>query len=479
MKWIGFRAAWAGIGRVFVDGAFVAEIDLFSPAEEVQVPVFTVSDLAPGTHTIAIEATGRKNAEAQDYAVVLDAFDVSPAAPPPVTGTRSEESASSATFTAGWNKSDTTLAWSGGTAAVASAAAERATFVFTGTSVNWIGKRGTDMGIARVYLDGAFQAQVDSYYPTLIEGPVYSITGLMPGQHRLEVEVTGLKNGQSTGTAIAVDAFDVRSRIEENDAAVVYTGTWNFNDTTRNYSDTSLTTGVGTASIASTAGARADLTFAGTSATWVGTRGPLGGIADVYVDGVFAQQIDLYSATETVQAPIFTASGLASGTHTLRVEATGTKNPASTTTRVNVDTFDVTLPTPAPQITRVQESDAAIAYSTGWTAGGTAALWSGATAKESRTVGAQATFSFTGTAIRWIGERGFATGLARVSIDGQFIGVVDTRTPFQEEYQDPMFIATNLAAGTHTLTIEIVGRNNEAPGTLAERVVIDAFDIRP
>ena len=477
VKWIGFRAAWAGIARVFVDGAFVTEVDLFSPTEEVQVPVFQVSDLAPGTHTIAVEATGRKNAEAQDYAVVVDAFDVSPGLPPPVAGTRFEESASSATFTSGWNMTDTTQAWSGGTAASASGVGERATFVFTGTSVKWVGKRAPDMGIARVYLDGAFQALVDGYYPVTIQGLVYSVTGLAPGQHRLEIEVTGLQHNQATGHAIIVDAFDVRSRIEENDAPVVYSGAWSLNGTMRNWSDTSLTTGTGTASFADTAGARADLTFAGTAVTWIGLRAPWVGIADVYVDGAFAQQIDLYSTTEQVQAPIFTASGLASGTHTLRIQATGTRNPAATTARVYVDTFDVTLPVPSPQVTRVQDTDAAVAYSAGWVASGTSNLWSGANAKESRTVGAQATFGFSGTSIRWLGERGFATGLARVSIDGQFVALVDTRTPFQEEYQEPVFIATGLAPGAHTLTIEIAGRNNEAPGSIVERVVIDAFDI--
>ena len=479
VKWIGFRAGWAGIARVFVDGAFVTEVDLFSPTEEVQVPVFQVSDLVPGAHTIAIEATGRKNPEAQDYAVVLDAFDVSPGMAPPVNGTRFEESAPSAAFTAGWNMTDTTHAWSGGTAAVASGVAERATFTFTGTAVNWVGKRGPDMGIARVYLDGAFQAQVDSYFPSTIQGLAYSAIGLAPGEHRLEIEVTGLRNSQATGQAIAVDAFDVRSRIEENDAPVVYSGAWSFNDVARNWSGTALTTGSGTASFASTAGARADLAFTGTAVTWVGLRAPMLGIADVYLDGAFAQQIDLYSATEQVQAPLFTASGLAQGTHTLRVEATGTKNPAASTARVYIDTFDVTLPTPAPRVNRVPESDAAITYSAGWVASGTSSLWSGANAKESRTVGAQATFSFSGTSVRWLGERGFATGLARVSIDGQFVGVVDTRTPFQEEYQEPVFTATGLAAGTHTLTIEIVGRNNEAPGTIVERVVIDAFEVYP
>jgi hypothetical protein len=479
VKWIGFRAAWAGIARVFVDGAFVTEVDLFSPTEEVQIPVFQATDLAPGTHTIAVEATGRKNAEAQDYAVVVDAFDISPATPPPVRGTRYEENASSATFTAGWNMNDTTHAWSGTTAAVASGAGERATFTFTGTSVSWIGKRAPEMGIARVYLDGAFQAQVDSYYPVTVQGFVYSVTGLAPGEHRLEVEVTGTRNTQATGQAIAVDAFDVRSRIEDTDATVVYSGSWILADTNRNWSDTSLTTGVGTASYAQTAGALAELTFAGTEVTWIGVRAPFVGMADVFVDGVFAQRIDLYSATEQVQAPLFTASGLAPGTHSLRVEATGTKNPAAATTRVYIDTFDVTLPNPAPHVTRVQDSDAAIAYSAGWSAPGTSSLWSGANAKESKTVGAQATLTFSGTSIRWLGERGFATGLARVSIDGQFVAVVDTRTPFQEKYQEPVFIATGLAPGTHTLTIEIVGRNNEAPGSIVERVVIDAFEVYP
>ena len=476
VKWIGFRAAWAGIARVFVDGAFVSEIDLFTPTEEVQVSVFQVSDLAPGTHTIAVEATGRKNPEATDFAVVVDAFDVSPSMPPPVRGTRHEESAASATYTPGWNTADTSQAWSGGTAAVSSGVAERAAFVFTGTSADWIGKRGPGMGIARVYLDGALQAQVDGYYPSTIQGIVYSVTGLAQGEHKIEIEVTGLKHDQATGHAVAVDAFDVRSRIEETDAPVVYSGAWTFNDSTRNWSETSLTTGVGTASHASAAGARADLTFTGTAVTWVGLRAPFLGIADVYVDGILAQQVDLYSATEQVQAPLFTASGLAPVSHTLRIEATGTRNPASTTSRVMIDTFNVTVPTPAPRVNRVQETDAAIAYSTGWSASGTASLWSGTNAREARTVGAQATFTFSGTSVRWIGERGFTTGLARVSIDGQFVALVDTRTPFQEEYQEPIFTASGLLPGTHTLTIEIVGRNNEPPGTTVDRIVIDAFD---
>jgi hypothetical protein len=141
-----------------------------------------------------------------------------------------------------------------------------------------------------------------------------------------------------------------------------------------------------------------------------------------------------------------------------------------------IDAFDVTFSTPAPPITRVQETAPAIAYSAGWTGSGLADLWSGRNATESRIVGSQATFTFSGTAVRWIGERGFTTGVARVLLDGVFIAQVDTRTASQEGYQTPLLTLTGLAPGSHTLTIEVIGRNGEAAGTPVERVVIDAFD---
>ena len=111
------------------------------------------------------------------------------------------------------------------------------------------------------------------------------------------------------------------------------------------------------------------------------------------------------------------------------------------------------------------------------TQAGVSNLWSGENAKQSTTAGGRATFTFTGASVRWIGERGFGTGLANVSIDGQFIARVDTNTVVQEGYQAVLFSATGLTPGTHTLTIDVVGRNNEAAGATVERVVVDAFDV--
>ena len=444
-----------------------------------QTPVFTATNLTAGTHTLTVESTGTKNPDAIDYAVVVDAFDVTPGSPPAILGLRTEETSASTTFTSGWTQGDTTKAWSGGTAAISATPAapgSRATFSFTGTSVSWIGLRGPQSGIARVYLDGAFQATVDLYSPSAFQAVVYTVMTLANAGHTLAIEVTGQKNANASDTLIAVDAFDVQSRVEDDDSAVAYSGSW-VTDLSRDWSRSSLQTGGGAAMRSTTAGSHADVAFTGTSISWIGFRGPWIGMADVSIDGGAPTRIDMYAATESVQVPVFTANGLAAGSHTLRIDVPGVKNTASIAAWIMVDAFDVEPPSPAPSVARFQENSPSATYSADWTAAGVSNLWSGEAAKQSVTVGGRATFTFTGTTVRWIGERGFGTGLANVSIDGQFVAQVDTSTAVQERYQAVLFATSGLASGTHTLTIEVVGRHNEAAGATVERVVIDAFDV--
>jgi Bacterial Ig domain len=126
--------------------------------------------------------------------------------------TRLEETLSAVTYTGTWEQGNTERAWSGGTAAVSSEASARATLTFTGTGVSWIGYRGPGGGIARIVLDGRPVATVDSF-ATTEEGPaeLFTAGALAAAQHTLAIEVTGDKNAHATGSAIAVDAFDVRS----------------------------------------------------------------------------------------------------------------------------------------------------------------------------------------------------------------------------------------------------------------------------
>src|SRR5207245_8318894 len=129
---IGFRAPWAGIANVYLDGTFITELDLYAPEEHVQDTVFSALTLFPGAHTVTVEATGRKNSLSVDYAVVVDAFDVGPASPPRPTGTRIEEHSSAVTYTTGWTSGDGRTAWSDGHAAVSATAGARATLTFIG-----------------------------------------------------------------------------------------------------------------------------------------------------------------------------------------------------------------------------------------------------------------------------------------------------------------------------------------------------------
>ena len=338
VTWFSMRGLDSGIARVFIDGVLVSEVDLFARSYEIHVPVFVARNLADGTHTLTIEATGLKNPDSEagmsPYAlVVVDAFEV-----PTQVVSQLQDAGSAMSYTAGWTSGDTSKSWSGWYATVSTTPGARATLPFKGTSISWIGFRGPDAGIARVYLDGSLVGEVDLYNPdNRVQAIVYSSPQLADSNHTLVIEATGLKNAASTGTRVVVDAFEVRkpgTRFEETDASVTYTGSWDHGNFNRAWS-------MRTIAASSVAGARATFFFTGTAVDWIGSRKSTTGIARVYLDGAFVTQVDTYAPGDGLQETIFSATGLAAGSHTLTIEATGQKNPASSSAYIVVDAFDV------------------------------------------------------------------------------------------------------------------------------------------
>ncbi|HEY6360483.1 MAG TPA: Ig-like domain-containing protein, partial [Vicinamibacterales bacterium] len=486
VSWIGFRAFWAGIARVYVDDVFRAEVDLFLPMctpeqqaqgcvhEEDEEAVFTATGLALGSHTLTVEVTGGRNPAATDNAVVVDAFDVVRSSPLTPEGTRAQETAAS--FTGAWTQGDTTAAWSGGTAARSVTAGARAAVTFVGTEVRWLGLRGPATGIARIFLDGSFHAQVDTYSPTAATGVVFMATGLAAGSHVLTVEVTGSRNAAATGHAIFVDAFDVRARFEERGQSISYAGTWIQEHMDLAWSGTTPNTGSGTAALSATAGATATFTFTGTAVSWIGFRGPVAGIANVYLDGALVAQPDMYAPADQIRVPVFTMTNLAPGSHTLRIEVTGQRNGAALGANVIVDALDVTPSSPAP-VSRVEQTAPSVVFTpgTGWTQSSPSAFFSGQTVALSTTPGARAELTFTGASVRWIGQMRRDSGIARVYLDGTFIVQVDSFTLIQDEFQAAMFTATGLTPGQHVLTIEVTGEKH--PSSSGAMVIVDAFEV--
>ena len=395
---------------------------------------------------------------------------VSNVVPPALqSGTRFEETDLAITYTPGWFHYDVGRPFSGGTATVAPKAELRATFAFTGTSVRWIGFRGPQAGIALVFIDGNLVAQVDTYAPAEeTRAVMFSAADLPDGSHVLWIEATGLKNPVSSGSIVVVDAFDVApasppqtftsgKRVEETGASVAYTSGWTQGDRTTAWSG-------GTAATARTSGAQATFTFTGTSVNWIGFRGPSAGIANVYVDGAFTAAVDLYEPFE-LQAVTFSASGLANTSHTIAVRATGQRNAASTDSLVVVDAFDTRQ--------RFEETRSNLAYTETWEVT-TSREWSDKTAVFTWVTGAHATFTFTGTSVRWISYRGSLGGIARVFLDGTLVAQVDTYSG-EDIGQNILYEARGLAAGSHALMIEATGEKN--PLAQQAYIAIDAFDI--
>jgi len=399
---------------------------------------------------------------------------------------RIEETDPSVSYTAGWTQGDGSRAWSGGSAAVAAAPGAQATISFTGTSVAWIGGRTSGTGIARIYLDGTFLTEVDTYSKTEeIRVPMFETTGLAATSHTLTIEATGRQNASASSARVIVDAFDVPaatiSRLQETDPSVTYTADWVQDNpvvtfipgvTTGRTQGSSLRAwSAGAARLSTTPGARATITFTGTGISWIGARGTQSGIALVNLDGLLIAEVDLYSPTEQIQAEVFRATGLVDASHTLTIEGTGRQNAASQNALIAVDAFEVRT-----SGIRHQDTDPAIAYGPGWIQGNRDKAYSEGASAESNTVGAQATITFTGTGISWIGARGPQCGIARIFLDGAFVQDFDTYAP-TEGPQHTDFTASNLAPGTHTLTIQVKPETN--PLSTDRWILIDAFDVTP
>lgn len=289
------------------------------------------------------------------------------------------------------------------------------------------------------------------------------------GSESREPAGSGSGPGGSADTVVDNWPKDIALRVEETDLATVFSDGWVHANTAHGWSG-------GTSALTRVAGSSMSFSFTGTRVRWIGWRESGAGIARVFLDGAQVGEIDLYSDTISVQAPVFTSGELAQGPHTLRIEATGTRNPAATGIAVVVDAFEIlTLEsTVRPVVTRVEDSNAAVSFTGEWNVDSGCASCSGGTDRYAAGPDALASFEFTGTRVRWLGWRKEAGGIARVYLDGALAAEVDLYSTTISP-QVPIFTSDVLANGPHTLLIEAGGANN--PAATGSIVSVDAFDV--
>ncbi|WP_030904885.1 beta-galactosidase [Streptomyces sp. NRRL F-5126] len=146
---------------------------------------------------------------------------------------------------------------------------------------------------------------------------------------------------------------------DDTDSALTYKGSWSHVGAEQNYTGGDYQH---TESFTDTAGDSASIDFTGTGVKWISNLDGNHGTADVYLDGTKVKTVDLYGASKRNQYVAYEAHGLSNGPHTLRITATGDKNPAASGTFVTIDAIDVTTGSAgsAPVYTVPQQSGTAL-----------------------------------------------------------------------------------------------------------------------
>jgi len=257
---------------------------------------------------------------------------------------RIEQDDPAVTYSGNWY-ANSSANHSNGTAALTNTRGARATVTFNGTGIAWMGVKDNWSGMANLYLDGQLIV-VDTFGNNAYQATMYLVRGLGLGPHTLSIEVLHERDGQTQGSWVWIDSFLIENgtplpggvsagagRVEENNPALIYSGTW--------FSNPSVVHNEGRAALSMDKGSKIIVPFDGTGISWVGYRDEWSGVANVYVDGVEKTQIDTYLSPSRARVTIYAITNLPSGAHTLTIEATGARSESSKGSWVWADSFDI------------------------------------------------------------------------------------------------------------------------------------------
>jgi hypothetical protein len=298
---IGHRNQAGGLADVYVDDVFKTVVNYYNAQQLLQQEIFDTGLLSEGLHTIRIVLKGERSGGSSPYTQVrFDALQV-------------------------LGIGDIPLVLSNVTAGP----------IAVGASLS-----ATSSKAGKLYLVPAATAATQTEIETVgesvygrsvtVTAGVYGVldtSGLTAGLYKMyAIDFSGnVSNSSAVVTILNPEA----ARVEDNNAQVGYSGTWN------SFSHASYSGG--TVKRAESAGAYVDIPFFGTSAKLIGSKSVNNGKALVYIDGVYQTTIDTYSSTVKYQQELYDTGSLSEGPHVLRVEAAWTKNSLANNYYVTFD----------------------------------------------------------------------------------------------------------------------------------------------
>lgn len=325
-----------GIANVSVDGGAPVAVDLYSPGNSFQRTVYSTGPLADTLHVVRISSTGTANPLASDKYVGVDAARITGA----LVSSPHEQSDTRIAKRGAWTTSPGAY-YSGGSHMVSSAPGAETAVAFSGTGLQLVCTTGPKFGVASVSIDGGAPTDVDLYTAdTRFRQVVFGTGALTEGRHTVRIAWTGRKNPAASDTFVGLDAALVDGtlsqaylRFEDTDPRLGWAGSLHAEEAPTLSGGRYVTMGAGWGGVA--------VAFTGAGVQWVGTTGPMFGIAAVSVDGGPTAYVDLYSPDVRHQQTVWDSGALAYGTHTVAVTLIGRANAASSGAFVSVDAFDV------------------------------------------------------------------------------------------------------------------------------------------
>jgi hypothetical protein len=272
------------------------------------------------------------------------------------TPTRFEQNDWRMQYSPSWHTSSYYL-YSGGTEKYTYARGAVVYIPFIGGRLDWIAKTGSLMGKAFVSIDGGAPATVDLYSAaTVYKKDVWSTGDLAYGLHWVSITRAGIKNPNSTGTAITIDAVDVvgtlvgPTRHQESDRSIRFSGGWTTNWCTsysggmvKRYSGLAPGPTLRAASLelSGALDGSALIKFSGAKLNLVATKARSYGKVWVSVDDGPRTLVDLYSYLTKYKQTVYSTGFLVPGYHSVTITASGLKRAYSYGYIINVDAFDV------------------------------------------------------------------------------------------------------------------------------------------
>lgn len=207
-----------GIVAVSIDGGAETMVDTFSWYRQDGQLIYESPELSNGTHTIKMRVTGTKYGASSDSYFVADEVDIIKPQSEGMTtmindntlGSSNNEIQYMGTNWAFANETDVHYKDNH----YSTTTDEYALIRFNGTRLKLYGAKANNHGKAGITLDNGTESLVDYYASTRSDNQLmYDSGALAAGPHIVKVRVTGQKNANSSGAAVAIDRVEAASEV--------------------------------------------------------------------------------------------------------------------------------------------------------------------------------------------------------------------------------------------------------------------------